>query len=593
MRNFIPNFSQFRLLALVISLICSTVVAAWAQASISGFSPNSGPVGTVVTINGSNFVNVTAVRFNSTPATSFNVVSPTQITATVATGTTIGKIFVVSNGATVSSTSDFTPYVTWTGSVSSDWDNGGNWADGATPGATTNVVINPGTPHAPQINDAAICNNLTVSTGASLSLVTGADFTVKGVFSNLGSYSQSAGKITFAADGGTQQIPALTYYDLAINGSGLKQIQGNITVAGNLTLAGNNNLTTAQPSNILTLNGSISGETATRNFIGRLEKTRLVDQNTSFDVFGNIGVHFDNAGNGNWGNVVVTRVTGAAITNPNNPTYHSINRYWDIVPQNPNTNTLVSLTLTWLTSENNGLDFVNNKAQAWRSEDNGGSWTPVDVPQTITPTTGNGERSITVATNTFSKWGVSDQNNPLPVSWLYVNAKATANGNVLNWATASEKNSDNFVVERSVNGKNFEAIGSVKAAGNSSQILTYSFTDATPAAERTYYRLKQTDADGAFAYSTIVVVERSGKGRTVEAAVYPNPFAGNLNLKLQPADGVKEVKLISLDGKEVYRKAIVAETNVTLNDLPVLKPGMYLLQLHGANGITTLKVARQ
>ena len=591
MRNFIPNFSQFRVLAIVFSLICSTAVAAWAQITITSVSPNSGPVGRTVTLIGSGMTGVNDVRFNGTVAT-ITSVSAGQVVVTVPAAATSGKISVSNGVNTVNSSSDFTVYVTWVGGYNNNsWDDTRNWSNTKVPDAATNVMIEGG--GSPVVGNAAECKKLElINSTLTLNQAT-SQLNVYGDFTNAGgTYFHTAGTINFV--GGNQLIPALDYHDVVIAGTGTKQLSGSASV-NNLVFSGtSSNLVATNPTvTTLTLNGSISGETATRSFIGRLEKTRLVDQNTSSDVFGNIGVHFNNAGNGNWGNVIVTRVTGAAITNPDNPAYHTINRYWDIVPQNPNTNTLVSLTLTWLTSENNGLDFLNNKAQAWRSENNGGSWTPVDQPQSISATSSNGERSITVATNTFSKWGISDQNNPLPVSWLYVNAKAAANGNLISWATASEKNSENFVVERSANGKNFEAIGAVKAAGNSSQILNYSFTDALPAAGKTYYRLKQTDLDGAFSYSTIVVVEKSAKNRAFEAAVYPNPFAGNLNLKLQATDGVTEVKLISLDGKEVYRKAIVAETNVTLNDLPTLKPGMYLLQLHGANGITTLKVARQ
>jgi len=41
----------------------------------------------------------------------------------------------------------------------------------------------------------------------------------------------------------------------------------------------------------------------------------------------------------------------------------------------------------------------------------------------------------------------------------------------LSWVTASEINNDKFVVERSLNGKDFENINEVKGAGNSSQEL--------------------------------------------------------------------------------------------------------------------------
>ncbi len=74
---------------------------------ISSFSPGSGAAGTAVTITGSNFTGSTAVRFNGTNASSFTVNSSTQITATVASGTTTGPITVTNGTGTGTSSTDF------------------------------------------------------------------------------------------------------------------------------------------------------------------------------------------------------------------------------------------------------------------------------------------------------------------------------------------------------------------------------------------------------------------------------------------------------------------------------------------------------
>jgi IPT/TIG domain-containing protein len=71
------------------------------------FSPTSGPVGTTVTITGTNLTGATSVKFNGVAAT-FTVNSATQITATVPAGATTGKIEVVAPSGTVTSTTDFT-----------------------------------------------------------------------------------------------------------------------------------------------------------------------------------------------------------------------------------------------------------------------------------------------------------------------------------------------------------------------------------------------------------------------------------------------------------------------------------------------------
>ncbi|WP_413787807.1 IPT/TIG domain-containing protein [Streptomyces platensis] len=59
-----------------------------AAPTLSGVTPNQGPTsgGNTVTLTGTNLTGTTAVTFGATPATSFTVLSPTQITAVVPAG---------------------------------------------------------------------------------------------------------------------------------------------------------------------------------------------------------------------------------------------------------------------------------------------------------------------------------------------------------------------------------------------------------------------------------------------------------------------------------------------------------------------------
>ena len=76
--------------------------------AITGFTPTSGEVGSVVTISGTNFAGASAVTFNGIPAGQFAVVSDTSISATVPPETTTGRIRVATPGGTATSDSDFT-----------------------------------------------------------------------------------------------------------------------------------------------------------------------------------------------------------------------------------------------------------------------------------------------------------------------------------------------------------------------------------------------------------------------------------------------------------------------------------------------------
>ena len=74
--------------------------------TITSFAPTSGPVGTSVTIKGTNFTGTTSVTFNNVAAT-FTVNSATQITATVPATATTGKIKVTNPSGSATSTADF------------------------------------------------------------------------------------------------------------------------------------------------------------------------------------------------------------------------------------------------------------------------------------------------------------------------------------------------------------------------------------------------------------------------------------------------------------------------------------------------------
>ncbi len=75
---------------------------------IAGFAPNSGPIGTEVTIIGNNFNNVTGVSFQGTPAIEFTVDATSQVRTEVPTGATTGKIGITTEQGTATSAAEFT-----------------------------------------------------------------------------------------------------------------------------------------------------------------------------------------------------------------------------------------------------------------------------------------------------------------------------------------------------------------------------------------------------------------------------------------------------------------------------------------------------
>ena len=79
-----------------------------AQPTITSFAPTTGPVGTVVTVTGTNFTGATAATVGGTPATGVSATSATSLTLTVPAGATSGVITVTTPAGTATSSGTFT-----------------------------------------------------------------------------------------------------------------------------------------------------------------------------------------------------------------------------------------------------------------------------------------------------------------------------------------------------------------------------------------------------------------------------------------------------------------------------------------------------
>ena len=74
---------------------------------------------------------------------------------------------------------------------------------------------------------------------------------------------------------------------------------------------------------------------------------------------------------------------------------------------------------------------------------------------------------------------------------------------LLNWNTFSETDNSYFLIEHSIDGKNFTAIAKHNSNGNTSSGHSYSYTHANPATGTNYYRLRMVDVNGRAEYSSI------------------------------------------------------------------------------------------
>jgi hypothetical protein len=176
-----------------------------------------------------------------------------------------------------------------------------------------------------------------------------------------------------------------------------------------------------------------------------------------------------------------------------------------------------------------------------------------------------------------------------PVELVSFTASVDKENVNLKWNTATELNNYGFNIERSsennANGEIvFTQIGFVKGAGNSVTPHSYSFSDKLNNSGTYYYRLKQTDNNGSFKYSTPVEVNFQQIAKDYSLGQnYPNPFnpsttiayslpqASNVKLSVYNALG-QQVKIV----ENVYKNAGNYQVTLNANDL---NSGIYFYKL--------------
>lgn len=143
------------------------------------------------------------------------------------------------------------------------------------------------------------------------------------------------------------------------------------------------------------------------------------------------------------------------------------------------------------------------------------------------------------ATNFFNTGGYTLSTTTLPVTWLSFEGNKLEKDVALTWQTASELNSQSFLIERSFENQSWQTLGKVKAAGISNQTHSYSYTDINPGlvqpnANTVYYRLKQVDFNQEYSYSsTISITLQNPSINTQEDlsyTAYPVPFADKVTI---------------------------------------------------------------
>lgn len=176
----------------------------------------------------------------------------------------------------------------------------------------------------------------------------------------------------------------------------------------------------------------------------------------------------------------------------------------------------------------------------------------------------------------------------LPIELLSFDATCEGGKVNLIWQAASQKNNDFFTIERTADGINYENLGTVAGAGNTSQSQYYSFIDSKPLGKTSYYSLKQTDFNGQSKVLNLIAVNCDG---SMEFAIHPNPGTGEFIINGLEKDS--EIVITDLLGQIVFQTKIILEGTDSDNyqiDLSEQLNGIYFIHTLLNNVLTSKKI---
>jgi hypothetical protein len=152
----------------------------------------------------------------------------------------------------------------------------------------------------------------------------------------------------------------------------------------------------------------------------------------------------------------------------------------------------------------------------------------------------------------------------------------------VSWSVAREVNTTKYVVERSTDGNNFTAIGSMPYTGAPGTDNAYQYPDngAYAIGGTVYYRIREEEIDGQAVFSKVVSVRLSGLSGKL--SVYPNPAQSVSTISFQSsAEETVSLRLYDVKGNQLWTRQYEAQTGqnmVQIDCVSTLPEGVYILQ---------------
>lgn len=456
---------------------------------------------------------------------------------------------------------------TWkTNAGSTAWNVGANWESGTVPQPNSTVIIPSDiTTNQPILSASITLQNITIETGSALTIEAGHTLSVSKEL--LGTGTINGDGVIEMIGNSLQYLPEITFSNLVIDNYNNVALTADITINSKLTLV----------NGLLNLNGnkiSLEGagemeETESSRvygLTGTIELSRIFN-NINYSNIAGIGLGITSAEN--LGETTIIR--GHSQKKDSNG--ESIYRWFTITPT---TNTELDATLVfhYNTNEIPAL-WVEDDLRLFKSTDGVNDWILIES------SLHKDDKTLTVSgLGGFSTWTVGNSDAPLPVTWQDFSTECLDNNAILvEWSTASEINSEVFILEKSSNGLVFEPISEIPASGNSSITNTYNIVDYQKHA-LTYYRIQQIDYDGEYSYSKIISAHCSHIES--EIILFPNPARDIITIS---APMIENTRFFTIQGNDVTHTVICIQQDddTIIYNVSSLPKGTYYI--HNSNSM--------
>lgn len=184
----------------------------------------------------------------------------------------------------------------------------------------------------------------------------------------------------------------------------------------------------------------------------------------------------------------------------------------------------------------------------------------------------------------FKNFSYSSPLSTLPVKLASFTATLNNNKADLKWTTSSEINVSHFVIERSLDGINYNNAGIMFAYGSETEKTNYQFPDnlAAVTASVVYYRLRSVDHDGKMELSEVRIIRlASPKTNDINILAYPNPVTTELRITVPAIWQNKPIvyEVLNANGQSVKRVQTGSSSQTETMNVATLARGLYFIRV--------------